>query len=184
MKVKIVNNSSFENPKYETVGAAGMDLKADFACLNDENYLSKFPHIGVILPIYGKAIDLEIEDVVRESILPIEGIILQPQARAIIPTNIFIQLPEDVEAQIRPRSGLSFKKGLTLTNSPGTIDEDYRGNIGIIVSNFTDKAIEILHGERIAQVVFNKIEKIEWEDVEELDTTTRGSGGFGHTGEK
>ncbi len=104
--------------------------------------------------------------------------------RAIIPTGIFIELPDGFEAQIRPRSGTAFKKGLSIPNAPGTIDADYRGEIGIIVINLNPEPIQIEPGERIAQMVIARYEKITWESVETLTDTDRSSGGFGSTGNK
>ncbi len=109
-------------------------------------------------------------------------VILKPMERKIIPTGLYIALPEGYEAQIRPRSGLAIKHGISLLNTPGTIDADYRGEIGIIMINLSADDFEIKDGERIAQMVINKYEKIEWTPVEILDTTTRGQGGFGSTG--
>ena len=109
-------------------------------------------------------------------------VILKPMERKIIPTGLYIALPEGYEAQIRPRSGLAIKHGISLLNTPGTIDADYRGEIGIIMINLSTDDFEIKDGERIAQMVINKYEKIEWTPVEILDTTTRGQGGFGSTG--
>jgi len=111
-----------------------------------------------------------------------EPVILKPMERTIIPTGLFIALPEGYEAQIRPRSGLAIKHGITLLNTPGTIDADYRGEIGIIMINLSNEDFEIKDGERIAQMVINKYEKIDWVPVEKLDETSRGKGGFGSTG--
>lgn len=111
-------------------------------------------------------------------------ITLQPLARAIVPTGLYIALPQGYEAQIRPRSGLAAKKGITLLNSPGTIDADYRGEIGVIMVNLSHEPFIIEDGERIAQMVIAKHETITWEAVETLDETERGAGGFGHTGIK
>lgn len=102
--------------------------------------------------------------------------------RKLIPTGIFIALPEGVEAQIRPRSGLSIKKGLSLVNAVGTIDSDYRGELMIPVINFSQEVQSIEDGERIAQIVFARYEKADWHPVKQLDDTERGSGGFGHSG--
>lgn len=144
MKVKIINRSANPLPAYETIGSAGMDLRAN--------------------------IPQQIE--------------LKSLERDLIPTGLFIELPNGYEAQIRPRSGLAVKKGLTLLNTPGTIDSDYRGEIKIIIVNLSDQVQVIEPNERIAQMVISKYEKIEWEVVEELEETTRGAGGFGHTGVK
>ena len=112
-----------------------------------------------------------------------EEIILRPGERKLIPTGLFIALPIGYEAQIRPRSGLALKSGISLVNTPGTIDADYRGEIGIIMINHSDEPFIIRDGERICQMVINKYETIEWDQAESLDETGRGIGGFGHTGE-
>ncbi|MDR2222812.1 MAG: dUTP diphosphatase [Flavobacteriaceae bacterium] len=104
--------------------------------------------------------------------------------RTIVPTGLFLELPEGYEAQIRPRSGLAAKKGITLLNSPGTIDADYRGEIGIILVNLSKEPFTIENGERVAQMVIAKYEQIEWKTVEVLSETERGAGGFGSTGTK
>ena len=111
-----------------------------------------------------------------------EPIVLKPLMRAIVPTGLFIELPEGYEAQIRPRSGLAVKKGIGLVNSPGTIDADYRGEIGVIVVNLSNEDFTIEKGERIAQMVIAKHEVASWQEVESLNESDRGSGGFGSTG--
>ena len=111
-------------------------------------------------------------------------VVLLPGERKLIPTGLFIALPFGYEAQIRPRSGLALKSGISLVNTPGTIDADYRGEIGIILINFSNENFVIHDGDRICQMVINKFETIEWEKVENLDETHRGNGGFGHTGKK
>jgi dUTP pyrophosphatase len=113
-----------------------------------------------------------------------EMVTLQPLERAIIKTGLFMELPVGVEAQVRPRSGLAAKKGITVLNAPGTIDADYRGEIGVILVNLSDEAFEIKNGERIAQLVITKHERAEWMEVNELSETARGEGGFGSTGTK
>lgn len=113
-----------------------------------------------------------------------EPIELKPLSRALIPTGLHIALPEGYEAQIRPRSGLAIKKGITCLNTPGTIDADYRGDIGVILINLSAEPFIVNPGERIAQMIINKFEQAEFELVEELDETERGEGGFGHTGVK
>jgi dUTP pyrophosphatase len=105
-----------------------------------------------------------------------------PGQRVLVPTGIFIALPEGYEAQIRPRSGLAIKHGITVLNAPGTIDADYRGEVKVILINLSDTKFTINDGDRIAQMVISKVEQIEWDNVEELDETERGAGGFGHTG--
>lgn len=159
MNIKIINKSCFDNPLYQTSGSAGMDLKADLTNSND-------------IKIIGKVT------------INSKELLLYPQSRVIIPTNLFIKLPEGYEAQIRPRSGQSFKKGFMVLNSPGTIDSDYTGNIGVIVANFTDSVIKIEHGERIAQMVISKYDTVNWVNVDVLDETDRKDGGFGSTGVK
>ena len=113
-----------------------------------------------------------------------EPIILKPLERVLIPTGIFIALPHGYEAQVRPRSGLAIKNGITVLNTPGTIDSDYRGMIGVILINLSNKDFVVNDGERIAQMVISKYERAEWEEVDELDETERGAGGYGHTGVK
>ena len=113
-----------------------------------------------------------------------EPITLQPMERRIIPTGLHIALPEGYEAQVRPRSGLAFKHGITVLNSPGTIDADYRGDIGVIMVNLSNEPQTIEHGERICQMVIARHETVVWQAVEALDETERGAGGFGHTGTK
>ena len=107
---------------------------------------------------------------------------LLPMGRALIPTGLFIALPPGFEAQVRPRSGLALKKGIGVLNSPGTIDADYRGEIGVILVNLSDEPFVVQDGERIAQMVVARHERVEWTAVDELDETERGAGGFGHTG--
>ena len=109
---------------------------------------------------------------------------LQSLERTLIPTGIFVELPQGYEIQVRPRSGLAVKQGLTCLNTPGTIDADYRGEIKVILINLSGEPQTIQHGDRIAQMVFQKIEVISWHQVDEINTTERGSGGFGHTGKQ
>jgi dUTP pyrophosphatase len=141
--VKIVReNDKIELPKYETSGAAGMDVRANIT----------------------------------------EPIVLGSLERTLVPTGLKIAIPEGYEVQVRPRSGLALKHGITLLNTPGTIDSDYRGELKIIIANMSKDAYTINPDERIGQLVLNKVEQIEWEVVETLDETERGAGGFGHTG--
>jgi len=107
---------------------------------------------------------------------------LKPLQRAIVKTGLFIELPIGYEAQVRPRSGLAAKKGITVLNAPGTIDADYRGEIGVILVNLSNEDFTIENGERIAQLVIAKHERVAWKEVDELEETMRGSGGFGSTG--
>src|SRR6201996_6352611 len=141
MIIRIVNRSKNSLPAYETIHAAGMDLRADVE----------------------------------------ETITVKSMERRLIPTGLSIELPEGFEAQIRPRSGLVFKHGIGIVNSPGTIDADYRGEVKVLLINFSDQPFEINTGDRIAQMVVAKHEKVEWETVEILNETLRGEGGFGHT---
>lgn len=113
-----------------------------------------------------------------------ETVTLQPLERAIIKTGLFIELPVGFEAQVRPRSGLAAKKGVTVLNAPGTIDADYRGEIGVILVNLSNEAFTVENGERVAQLVIAKHERAEWIAVTELSETSRGEGGFGSTGVK
>lgn len=113
-----------------------------------------------------------------------ESRILKPLERSIVGTGLFIELPIGVEAQVRPRSGLAAKKGITVLNAPGTIDADYRGEIGVILVNLSNEDFEIQNGERIAQLIIAKHERAEWIEVNELSETSRGEGGFGSTGTK
>jgi dUTP pyrophosphatase len=140
--VNIVNKSPFPLPQYETIGSAGLDLRA---------------HLEA-------------------------PVTLQPLERTMVPTGLSIELPQGFEAQVRPRSGLAAKRGLTMLNSPGTIDSDYRGEIKCIVVNLSNEAQTIEPGERIAQMVIARFEQIIWQPVEVLGDTHRGAGGFGSTG--
>ena len=109
-------------------------------------------------------------------------VVLKPLQRVLVPTGLFIALPAGYEAQVRPRSGLALKHGITVLNTPGTIDADYRGEICVILVNLSDQPFEVVPGERIAQMVVARHEQVEWEQTEELDATERGAGGFGSTG--
>ena len=144
MKVKVINRSRFDLPRYATPLSAGMDVRAD--------------------------ID--------------EAVVLRPLERAMIPTGLYIELPAGYEMQIRPRSGLAAKHGITVLNSPGTIDADYRGEIRVILVNLSNEEFRIEAGERIAQMVVARHEQVEWEMTEELAESERGEGGFGSTGKK
>lgn len=111
-----------------------------------------------------------------------EPITLHPLQRCLVPTGIFIALPAGFEAQVRPRSGLAVKKGITVLNSPGTIDADYRGEVCVVLVNLSQEPFVVEDGERIAQMIVSRHEQVEWEPVEMLSETERGAGGFGHTG--
>ena len=142
MKIKIINKSSNDLPKYETASSAGMDIRA---------YLEN-------------------------------EIIIKPLERTLIPTGLYISLPKGHEAQIRPRSGLAIKRGITVLNSPGTIDADYRGEICVILINLSNEEYTVKNGDRIAQVIIAKHSNVVWEEVIELDVSSRGNKGFGSTG--
>ena len=118
----------------------------------------------------------------------LEGsVVLQPGERKLIPTGLFIEVPEDCEAQVRPRSGLAMKHGITVLNSPGTIDADYRGEVKVLLINLSQEPFEIQSGERIAQMVVSRFQQVQWQEVDSLEglsQTERGAGGFGHSGKK
>ncbi len=132
------------------------------------------------LPAYATALSAGVD--LRANLS--EPLTLAPLQRCLVPTGLYIALPEGYEAQVRPRSGLALKKGITVLNSPGTIDADYRGEICIILVNLSSEPFVIEDGERVAQMVIARHEQAEWEEVEVLDETQRGAGGFGHTGKK
>ena len=144
MKVLVINKSNNELPAYETIGSAGLDIRAFIE----------------------------------------ESITLKPLERKLVKTGLFIEIPVGYEAQVRPRSGFALKNGVTVLNSPGTIDADYRGEVGVILINLSQENVEIHTGDRIAQLVFAKVEQAEWNEVETLSETERGAGGFGSTGKK
>jgi dUTP pyrophosphatase len=142
MTIRVINKSKNNLPAYETLHAAGMDLRADIEA----------------------------------------PVLLKPLERKLVPTGLYIELPEGFEAQIRPRSGLAYKHGISIVNAPGTIDADYRGEIGVLLVNLSDQVFEINFGDRIAQMVVARHERVEWQEVESLTETDRGAGGYGHTG--
>jgi dUTP pyrophosphatase len=135
-------------------------------------------HSPYPLPAYATALSAGLD---LKADLP-EAITLKPLQRAMVPTGLYIALPPGYEAQVRPRSGLAAKHGITVLNSPGTIDADYRGEVRVILVNLSEEPFEIVPGERIAQMVVARHEQVEWEPVETLDATGRGAGGFGSTG--
>lgn len=142
VSVKIINKSDHELPAYETLGSAGMDLRANNS----------------------------------------KEIVIGPMERILVPTGLSIELPVGYEAQVRPRSGLSIKKGISLVNAVGTIDSDYRGEIQVPVINLSTEPYTIIKGERIAQMIVAKYSWVEWEETDDLSQTQRGQGGFGSTG--
>lgn len=144
MQVKITNKSKHSLPLYETIGASGMDVRANIS----------------------------------------ESLNIKPLGRALIKTGLFLEMEIGLECQVRPRSGLALKKGITVLNTPGTVDADYRGEVGVILVNLSNEKVTIEDGERIAQLVFCKVEQVQLLEVETLNESTRGAGGFGSTGLK
>jgi dUTP pyrophosphatase len=142
MNVRIINRSANTLPAYETLHAAGMDLRANLET----------------------------------------PLMLGPMERQLVPTGLFIEVPEGFEAQIRPRSGLAYKHGIGIVNSPGTIDADYRGEVKVLLINLSEQVFVVNSGDRIAQMIISRYEQVKWEQVDELNETVRGIGGFGHTG--
>jgi dUTP pyrophosphatase len=142
LNVKIINQSPFDLPSYQTPESAGMDLRANLS----------------------------------------ETVRLESLERKLIPTGLFIELPVGHEAQIRPRSGLAFKHGLTVLNSPGTVDSDYRGEIKVLLVNLSSEPFDVQPGERIAQMIIAKHERVRWEQADALADSERGAGGYGSTG--
>ena len=159
-------------PNYETPSSAGMDVRANF-----DNIVEKFLFNTTIKEHENVRIDVN-----GETHHLIESITINPGGRALIPTGLRVAIPEGYEIQVRPRSGLALKNGITLLNTPGTIDADYRGDIGVIVINHGTEPFTIMAGDRIGQIILNKIERIEWKEVDNLPDTIRGEGGFGSTG--
>ena len=133
------------------------------------------------LPQYETALSAGLD---LRAFLPEAPVTLQPLGRALIPTGLYMEIPEGFEAQIRPRSGLALKKGVTVLNSPGTIDADYRGQLCVLLINLSQEPFVVEDGERIAQMVVARCEQAQWQEVEVLSETKRGAGGFGHTGTK
>ena len=172
MEIKVFNESNNKLPKYETNDAAGLDVRAD---------LSRVETIADI-KIYGPG-----QIIPANSANAVKMIALEPGSRALIPTGLYVEIPSGYEIQVRPRSGLALKEGISLVNCVGTIDADYRGNIGLILINHGLKTVYIEDGERIGQLVLNKVEHINWNEVfskNDLGSTERGEGGFNSTGKK
>lgn len=161
MQVNVINISNNSLPQYETPQSAGLDVRADFSRVTPENQIK----------LFGSGEFDFTKKMLR----------LDAGSRALIPTGLFTAIPEGYEIQVRPRSGLSLKRALTCANCVGTIDADYRNEIGVILINLGQEDVWIENGERIAQFVLNKVERIDWNVVESLDKTER-NGGFGHTG--
>lgn len=162
MQVKIVNYSNNPLPEYADNGCSGCDIRANLELVNG--------HLYDGAAIYQGKQGLKL--------------VIPPMGRALIPTGLHVAIPEGYEIQVRPRSGLALKKGIQLTNSPGTIDASFRGDIGIIITNSGSEDFIVEHGDRIAQLVLQQVPKIEWVPVETLDETDRGEDGFGSTGKE
>lgn len=161
MIVNVVKETMNELPRYETPDSAGMDLRADLWQIKEKFLFNA--------------------EIIRKEHNIIDYIIIAPGGRALIPTGLKMALPKGYEAQVRPRSGLALKYGITVLNTPGTIDADYRDDIGVILINHGSESFVIRQGDRIAQMVIAKMEQITWNLVDSLDETERG-GGFGSTG--
>ena len=162
MKVQVIKSTRNELPVYETVGSAGCDLRAELSLIQN-----KFLFNSETRTIEGQA-----------------TVIIYPGGRALIPTGLQIALPQGYEARIQPRSGLALKNGISVLNTPGCIDSDYRGDIGVILVNHGTSPFEVKQGDRIAQMIISKVEQAEFVQVDTLNDTERGAGGFGHTGNK
>ena len=161
MKIQLIKNTNNELPKYETAESAGCDLRADLC-----NIPEKF--------IFHSAVVYNLDNTV-------DYLRIYPGGRALIPTGLKMALPIGYEGMVRPRSGLALKHGITVLNTPGTIDADYRGDVGVVLINHGTEPFDVRQGDRIAQLVINKIEQVEFEIVDALDDTARGTGGFGST---
>ncbi len=145
--------------------------------------IARLPHSqGIDLPSYGTAGAAGMD--LRAAVPEDQDLVIQPGARALVPTGLTIAVPAGYEAQVRPRSGLALKYGVTCLNSPGTIDSDYRGEVGVILANLGPEAFTIRRGDRIAQMVVAAYATVAWEEANSLDETTRGAGGFGSTGQR
>ena len=163
VEIKVINSSNNELPKYSHDGDAGCDVRANLSMCNEKFMYDD----GYIYTEGGNRI-----------------LFLPAGSRALIPSGIQMQVPYGYEVQVRPRSGLALKHGITLTNCIGTIDAPYTGDVGLIIQNTSKEPFEIVDGERIGQFVLNKVEQIKWVEVDTLDETERGNGGFGHTGKQ
>ena len=162
MQVQVIKNTLNQLPRYETPESAGCDLRAELNLVNEK------------LLFNAKTVRT-LENVVTE-------LIIYPGGRALIPTGIKMALPVGFEAQVRPRSGLALKYGITVLNTPGTIDSDYRGDVGVVLINHGTEPFVVNQGDRIAQLVITQITQVQFVPVDELQETNRGTGGFGSTG--
>lgn len=172
MKVQIIRNTLNPLPRYETPESAGCDLRADLAGIKEKC-------------LFNSEIMREKTTIVGDEEIPVvTGICINPGGRALIPTGLYMALPVGYEAQVRPRSGLALKYGITVLNTPGTIDSDYRGEIGVVLINLGSEPFIVRQGDRIAQLVISQINQVQFVPVDELQETDRGAGGFGSTGSK
>ena len=167
MKIKVINISNNNLPKYESKGAAALDIRIDLSRVTPDNPIKGFGDAEVIWSGEGHTVPM-----VR----------IAPMSRALLPTGLFTAIPEGYQISFRPRSGMAIKKGLQLANTPSTIDSDYRGEWMLPVINLGQEDIYIEDGERICQALLEKVNKIEWDEVDSLDETERGDGGFNSTG--
>ena len=167
MKVSVINKSNNPLPKYETTGSSGVDVRADFSRVSVDNPIKVWGDCEIIFAGENHATTL---------------LRLDPGARALIPTGMFTAIPEGYEIQVRPRSGLAAKNGITVLNTPGTIDSDYRGEVKVILINLGKDAFAVNNGDRIAQLIVAPVTQGVFEQTSELDSTERGAGGFGSTG--
>jgi len=165
MQVKVTNNSGFDLPKYAHDGDACIDLRASFTCGNK-------------VIVYGDNNPVELETTVESQV------VINPGERALIPTGLSIALPSNTEFEVRPRSGLALKSGITVLNTPGTVDSNYRGDIGVILINHSNVPFTVVHGMKIAQGLVQQYDPIRWESVtkDKLSSTDRNSDGFGSSG--
>jgi dUTP pyrophosphatase len=171
MKVKVINRSANELPQYETPDSVGMDVRAELMGIKE-----KFLFNAEVLRETTATVD-------NGEIPVVTGICIHPGGRALIPTGIYTAFDRTLEVQVRSRSGLALKNGVFVLNSPGTIEGDYRAEYGVILMNMGNEDFIVRQGDRIAQLVLNRVERIEWETVDSLDETER-KGGFGSTGTK
>lgn len=178
LKLQVFNESPFELPAYATEFASGLDIKADFSRMG----LVIADELGITTESVGK--DGCFVSATNEN-NTVKKVTIPPLGRFIIPTGLYVAVPEGWELQVCPRSGLSYKIGLSCANARGCIDSDYRGEIGVIAVNLSNQDLVIEHGERVAQLILSETPQVEWEpvtDKNDLGSTERGAGGFGHTG--
>ena len=167
--VRVINKSKNPLPMYATPGSSGLDI-----CTNIGDYTEK-----QLLTVPSSNVDIDIDPTTDKPFVAI-----YPGGRFIFPTGLYVSIPKGFEIQVRPRSGLAAKKGITILNAPGTIDSDYRGDIGVILYNASNEDVIIHDGDKIAQLVLCPINQIVWDECTSLDDTERGAGGYGHSDDK